>query len=69
MKIITIEDVYKEVEKIKRLAGDPESAHDHEDGLHQAVLQLIADGKCQNPPLFAAAALRTKNIDFQRWCA
>ncbi|MDI3409550.1 hypothetical protein QKW52_15290 [Bacillus sonorensis] len=39
-----------------------------EDALHADVLQAIATG-ADNPEKLAAEALKTKDIEFSRWCA
>lgn len=61
-------DVLDEVERIKEIAGDDEMAHSAEDELHQDVLKFIALGQDENGKL-AQAALKTKEIEFSRWCA
>lgn len=66
---VTPEWVAAKVENIKRLTSDPETAHICEDQLWEAVLYVIAEGECADPKACAIAALRTKEIDFPRWCA
>lgn len=67
--MIDLRGVDKCLNEIKKLAkADPESAHSHEDSLHQDVLQAIADG-CPEPERLARAALRTLKMKFPRWCA
>ena len=65
-------DVRKRVKAIRaishKIAGD-EDAHIAEDALHHDVLQAIADNTAINPSECAREALKTKNIDFQRWCS
>jgi hypothetical protein len=65
---MTIEDVKTEVERIRQIAGQPESAHKAEDDLHAAVLEAIAKG-AKNPAELAAEALETARIRFSRWYA
>ena len=57
------------VEQIRRFASDDEAAHSEEDELHQQVLALIADGGCPNPQRWAELVLKTREMDFARWCA
>lgn len=65
---LTVADVEKRVAKIRAMSDDDESAHGMEDGLRGDVLRAIAKG-ASNPHLLAAAALKTDEIDFARWCA
>lgn len=57
------------VRDIEAMAGDDEAAHSEEDRLWESVLMAIANGETADPAACARAALKTKNIDFQRWCA
>lgn len=65
---MTIEDVIKEVVRIEH-AGitnhDDERAHGLEDTLYQRVLEHHAANGCE----LSKAALKTKTLDFARWCA
>lgn len=65
---MTVNDVICEVEKIEKLTGDPEAAHSLEDALYRQVLIAIKRGH-PAPSRLAEAALRTMEIDFERWCA
>ena len=65
---MTVDDVRAEVERIRDLAGDDESAHSAEDRLHQDVLRAISDG-APNAAELAAEVLKTEAIQFARWCA
>ncbi|MBG9915251.1 hypothetical protein ABD67_10070 [Bacillus sonorensis] len=65
---MTVDDVREFVEEIRLSADDDEVAHSMEDELYVAVLQAIVNG-ADNPGKLAAEALRTKNIEFSRWCA
>jgi hypothetical protein len=65
---ITPASVKARVKAIDRIKADDEAAHSDEDILHQDVLQAIADGAA-HPADLARAALETKKLDFQRWCA
>jgi len=65
---VTVDDVREFVEEIRLSAGDDEVAHSMEDELYVAVLQAIANG-ADSPEKLAAEALKTKDIEFSRWCA
>jgi hypothetical protein len=66
----TVEDVERQVARIEHARGDDEVAHCLEDELHQDVLRAIAIGDHEDEPsALAEAALKTKAIDFSRWCA
>ena len=71
---MTLDDVKKAVVHIEEIKGDDESAHSHEDELHQAVLKEIAslnphDDLSVDAIEMAKEALKTLDIDFSRWCA
>ena len=66
---MTIDEVEAEVERIRAMAGDDEAAHSAEDDLWEKVLHTIASGYGDKPSSLALAALKTKDIAFQRWCA
>jgi hypothetical protein len=65
---MTTEQVLLRVKLIQQSAGDDEYAHSMEDDLRRDVLQAIADG-APNVRELAAAALKTDEINFARWCA
>lgn len=67
-KHMTVEEVEAKVQAIDDNKRDSESAHGDEDDLHQDVLKAIADGAPHAKEL-AAAALKTKDIEFSRWYA
>lgn len=67
--MLSVEEVRREVERIKTIRNDDESAHASEDALWQRVLRAIAREKCTDPVACAKEALKTGNIDFCRWCA
>jgi hypothetical protein len=69
LAMITVEQVKLEVERIRKMAGDDESAHAAEDDLHQNVLTAIMNGECEDPKVCAREAMRTQDIEFARWCA
>jgi len=54
---------------LESISYDDERAHSYEDSLHCAVLEAIAQGRCENPEDCAAKALQSSSIDFSRWCA
>ncbi len=68
---MTEAEVRKCVEGIKALAGDPEAAHGAEDALFIAVLEEIAGGcqHCESSTYLCREALKTLQINFERWCA
>lgn len=67
-KPVTPEMIAKWVEKIAGMTGDPEAAHSEEDVMKDCVLEAIAEGVSQ-PRECAAAALKSCDLDFPRWCA
>jgi hypothetical protein len=70
LNIRTVADVEREVARIESARGDDEIAHTLEDDLHQDVLRAIATGDHEDEPsALAEAALKTRAIDFSRWCA
>lgn len=69
MSMLTVDDVKREVERIRGAVGDYEIAHSLEDQLREKVLQAIAVGNCQDPKQCAAVALETRDFDFVRYCA
>lgn len=63
----TIED---RVDAIAQEAHDPEAAHGDEDDLYEEVLTWIRDHSSDDAARrLAREALRTKELDFSRWCA
>ena len=65
-----LEEVQQAVEKIRSIgSSDPEWSHGLEDDLYRDLLAAIATGKCALPMHCAREALKTKEIDFPRWCA
>jgi hypothetical protein len=71
MKYITIEDIQKAVEQVRRFGideQDQELAHIEEDALYAEVLRNIVGGH-PDPAGIAAAALKAKEIDYGRWYA
>ena len=66
---MTVEEIEAQVERIRLMASDDEAAHRAEDHLHVAVLKAISEGACAGPAACAASALKTRRIEFSRWCA
>lgn len=66
---MTVDEVKQRVTDIKACAGDDEAAHSMEDDLYFDVLASIAAGLCADPKQCADEATKTKEIDFQQWCA
>lgn len=64
---LTVADVKERIEEIRRAArdDDDEAAHAREDELHQDVLRHFAGLGHE----LAAEALKTCDIEFERWCA
>lgn len=48
--------------------ADPECAHENEDELYQKVLEEVVKGNPRARKM-AKLALKTKELDFPRWCA
>lgn len=67
--ITTPEWVRNQVKEIRRISGDDEMAHAMEDNLYANLLTSISQGACEDPAVCAAEALKTQDINFQRWCA
>ena len=63
------EDVMRMVEDLEKMKGDDECAHSEEDRIHQLVLKAIANGDALLPNQCAREALKTLDLDFERWCA
>lgn len=66
---LTVDDLRAAIAQIEATCNDDEHAHILEDGLHQAVLEAIALGTCDDPAECAALALQTRDISFYRWYA
>lgn len=65
---LTVEDVARRLAEIAHHEGDDQVAHGLEDQLHADVLRAIAAG-APDAEALAAAALRSKALDFARWYA
>jgi hypothetical protein len=66
-----VPEIERRVVEIARVAEDDERAHGMEDDLHQDVLASIANDNhsAKNCKRLAAAALKTKSIEFGRWAS
>ena len=65
-----VSDVERIVALIERIKSDDEDAHGREDDLHRAVMEAIANGTWRDSPAaLCRAALKTREIEFARWCA
>lgn len=66
---MTPESVRQRVADIAACASDAEAAHSMEDALYFDVLAHIAAEICDDPKGCADAATKSKEIEFDRWCA
>jgi hypothetical protein len=66
-----LEHVKLEVEKVYRQERDNETAHQTEDALYEEVLRWIASGEIsgEDAALCAKEALKTVDVNFERWFA
>lgn len=67
-KLESLRDVQRVVHNIEEERWDDEAAHAMEDRLYEDVFRMIALG-VDAPEQYAKAVLKTKKIDFERWCA
>lgn len=65
---MNVQDIEKEVDEIRKVAGDYEAAHGMEDELWKRTLRAIARG-AEDPAALASAALVTTTLDFPRYGA
>jgi hypothetical protein len=66
--MLTVKDIQERVIDINKWKSDDEKAHGMEDSLWKEVLEAISKGDCDDATLCAAEALKTRELDFQRWC-
>ncbi len=66
---MTLDEIRRRVAAIRDASDDYEAAHWMEDCLFRDVLQAIALGECEFPAMAAHTALRSKDVDFERYCA
>lgn len=70
-----VEDVEARIAEIMREAGDPETQHAMEDSLYADVLaEIVRQGlegrqDADPPHALSEAALKTRELEFPRWCA
>ena len=65
---MTVEEIDKRVQAIRNLgAGENEEKHRIEDAIHLDVLRYIAWNPGCNAAALAAAAVKTDEIEFDRW--
>lgn len=63
-----LSNVEEQIALISAASGDDERQHGLEDSLYEDVLKAIAEG-APNASELAAAALKTKEMEFCRWYA
>lgn len=68
-KTLLPEDVIEAVGLIEQKSGDDGAAHSMEDDLYERVVKLIADGVIEDVQGCCRELLKTKELDFARWCA
>lgn len=69
-KVLSVDEVEAEVERIGTMSRDYEAAHGAEDSLYEDVLKAIAKGCNQfHAQKLAKAALKTKKLSFPRYTA
>lgn len=66
---MNIEQAKHRVEEIRRSAGDDERAHGMEDSLYSDFIKHVQALGIDGVSDVAAEILKTKDIDFSRWCA
>jgi len=68
---ITIEDLNKDIESLKRMCDDDEAAHGFEDAIRGRILESFSkyDYTPQEIKDISNLALSTSDLDFARWCA
>jgi hypothetical protein len=66
---MTVDEIKKRIAAIEAMKADDEAAHGAEDELYQDVLYAIAGGRCDDARACANEVLKTKEIEFSRWCA
>lgn len=65
---MTIEEIKGKLERIKSAAGDDEVQHIMEDRLYSEAIEFIAKGGTLTAEM-GLEILKTKEMDFSRWCA
>ena len=62
-------EIRKRIGEIAEQMDDDERAHGLEDDLYEFVLKTIAQGNTDDSRGLCMEALKTKKMDFERWCA
>ena len=68
-KYMTLDFIEQIISTIIEYQEDPEVAHAYEDRLYRDFVRFIAVKAPQEYAHLAAAILRTRTLDFPRWCA
>lgn len=66
---MTLKEINDAVKNIEGMTGDDEEAHSEEDTLYSDFIQYIANGGGKDLKKKAKIILKTRDIDFKRWCA
>lgn len=68
---MTLEEIKKGIEYLEDVKDDFEEAHCHEDFLYRSFVEFISEGNFDKEELIEMAKelLKSKDIDFARWCA
>lgn len=61
--------IERKLSELDAIKSDDERAHSLEDDIRKQVLHEIASGDFGEATAWAAKALQTGEIDFDRWCA
>lgn len=69
MKMQELLDRIEEIRRVAEDEHDDEQAHGLEDKLWEDVFEAIARPGCRLRAVFAAQALKTRDIEFARWSA
>ena len=66
-----LDHIKREVAEVYKKERDNETAHQIEDELYEQVLRWIASGEIsgEDAALCAAEALKTADVNFERWFA
>lgn len=67
--MVTRLEVRRKIGEIAESMDDPERAHGLEDDLYEFVLKAIASNDTDDARGLCLEALKTKKMDFERWCA
>jgi len=66
---MTLKEAKKKIAEIESRKDDDESAHILEDGLYEEFILHVAECGDRSLKMMAKAVLKTKDIDFARWCS